>query len=305
MPSDCIALFSNTFHGIFIWFGDILACYAVVGFIAVLIINQSTKTINGILIGCAILSVLFGVTLSATGSSFGSDPELNTIMKFFSAENELRVFQQGTYFEQLLLRSVIFILAGISYLFLLPCFLGLFLMGTRLAQIGAIQSPDQHLPLLKKLIGFGLGLGLPLNSLIFFANTPESRFMLQSLIELIFGPILAIGLFACFLLLAHRISNRQIALPLVKIGRVSLSVYLLQSLLCTFYFYSWGLKRFGTHSLQELFLVVFGVWILCGCFAWAWLRKFDIGPVEWLWRSWDGKYKLPWKTPAPPPVQGN
>jgi uncharacterized protein len=43
-------------------------------------------------------------------------------------------------------------------------------------------------------------------------------------------------------------------------------------------------------------MVVLGVWVINFIFSAIWLRKFDIGPVEWLWRSAVAKKRLPWRT---------
>ena len=78
--------------------------------------------------------------------------------------------------------------------------------------------------------------------------------------------------------------RRRLA-PLATVGRMALSNYLLQSLICTMIFYSYGLALFCKvrPSLGLLFtIVIFLVQIPLS--VW-WLRRFQFGPIEWLWRS--------------------
>jgi uncharacterized protein len=72
---------------------------------------------------------------------------------------------------------------------------------------------------------------------------------------------------------------------LAAVGRMALSVYIMQSLICTWLFYGFGLGWYGQLSLAQLMLVVFSLWIFLCAFACGWLRLYRLGPLEWLWRS--------------------
>ena len=73
--------------------------------------------------------------------------------------------------------------------------------------------------------------------------------------------------------------------PLAAVGRMALTNYLLQSLIATTLFYGYGFGLFGQvgPALGLLITVaIFGVQIPLS--VW-WLRHFQFGPVEWLWRT--------------------
>jgi uncharacterized protein len=72
---------------------------------------------------------------------------------------------------------------------------------------------------------------------------------------------------------------------LAAVGRMALSNYLMQSILCTTLFYGYGLGLYGTLDRVQLLGVVVGVWLLQLWYSPLWLRHFRYGPVEWLWRS--------------------
>jgi uncharacterized protein len=75
-----------------------------------------------------------------------------------------------------------------------------------------------------------------------------------------------------------------IATALERTGRMSFTVYLGESLLCTALSCWWGLAWFGTLGDAEAAVTVFLVWLGLVLFATAWLGVFRIGPFEWLWR---------------------
>ncbi|MDU6412743.1 MAG: DUF418 domain-containing protein, partial [Yersiniaceae bacterium] len=69
---------------------------------------------------------------------------------------------------------------------------------------------------------------------------------------------------------------------LAQIGRMALSNYLLQTLICTTLFYVIGL--YDQFSRLQLLAFVPAVWLVNLLFSLLWLRYFAQGPMEWLWR---------------------
>jgi uncharacterized protein len=71
---------------------------------------------------------------------------------------------------------------------------------------------------------------------------------------------------------------------LAAVGRIALTNYLLQSLICTTLFYGYGLGLFGRLDYAWQLAVVAAVWAFQLTFSTWWLQRFKFGPVEWLWR---------------------
>jgi uncharacterized protein len=69
------------------------------------------------------------------------------------------------------------------------------------------------------------------------------------------------------------------------VGRMALTNYLLQTVICTTIFYGHGLGLFGQVERSQQILIVLGVWILQLIISPWWLRYYRFGPAEWLWRS--------------------
>ena len=66
---------------------------------------------------------------------------------------------------------------------------------------------------------------------------------------------------------------------------MALSNYLLQSLVCTTIFYSYGLGLFGSVGRAAGLVLAVVIYLAQLAFTGWWLKHFRFGPMEWLWRS--------------------
>ena len=74
------------------------------------------------------------------------------------------------------------------------------------------------------------------------------------------------------------------------VGRMALTNYLVQSIICNTIFVIFGL--FGQLQFHQLYYVVLAIWLLQLYYSPFWLSRFKYGPVEWLWRSLTYKQRL-------------
>jgi uncharacterized protein len=72
--------------------------------------------------------------------------------------------------------------------------------------------------------------------------------------------------------------------PLAAVGRMALTNYLLQTVICTTIFYGHGFGLFGRVDRAGQLAIVVGIWAFQLLASSAWLRYFTVGPVEWLTR---------------------
>lgn len=78
---------------------------------------------------------------------------------------------------------------------------------------------------------------------------------------------------------------RRTAGHLSVIGRMSLTNYLLQSVLGTLIFYNWGFGLFREVGTVYALLLGLGMVVVQYQFSRLWLRRFSHGPVEWVWKK--------------------
>jgi uncharacterized protein len=72
---------------------------------------------------------------------------------------------------------------------------------------------------------------------------------------------------------------------MARVGQMAFTNYLVQSIICTLFFYGYGLGYFGKLQRYETYYVVFAVWAFQIVFSNVWLHYFRFGPFEWAWRS--------------------
>jgi uncharacterized protein len=162
---------------------------------------------------------------------------------------------------------------------------GLMLTGMalfKLRVLGGARSPAFY----RALGACGFGGGLLLIALALWRSVATRwdlvDYMLVSQELRYWGNLLvALGWMALALLLCQR--GWRLA-PVAAVGRLALTNYLLQSLICTTIFYGHGLGLFGQVDRVGQSAIVLGVWAFQLLASSAWLRHFSVGPVEWALR---------------------
>ena len=71
---------------------------------------------------------------------------------------------------------------------------------------------------------------------------------------------------------------------LAAVGQMALTNYIMHSVICMFVFTGVGFGLFGKLQRYELLYVVFAIWIFQLIVSPIWLKYFEFGPLEWLWR---------------------
>ena len=162
---------------------------------------------------------------------------------------------------------------------------GLMLMGMALFKLGVLSvARSRAFYLLMGALGFGAGtlliaLGLWRSfamkwDLLDFALVSQQLHYWGNL-------FVALGWTALVMLLCQRGWSLR---PVAAVGRMALTNYLLQSVICTTIFYGHGLGLFGHVDRAGQLAIVVGVWAFQLLASSAWLRYFAVGPVEWLMR---------------------
>jgi uncharacterized protein len=95
----------------------------------------------------------------------------------------------------------------------------------------------------------------------------------------------ALGHAAVVMLVCQAGALRRLTACLAAVGRMALTNYLMQSVLCTTLFYGYGFGLFGKLDRTGLACVVLAVWAAQLAWSPVWLRYFRFGPAEWLWRT--------------------
>jgi uncharacterized protein len=286
-----VLLLFGLIHGFLIWSGDILAPYAVAGFVLFLLRKKTQRTVL-IWAACTYFwpNVLAGLMLLAEFMGVGIPMPPRTTPAEIA--RIVQVYSSGMYPE--ILREHVHEMAFnvFGLIFFYPRVLALFLLGMWTYRAGIIQDLANRTGLLHQCRRWGLLVGVIGNgTMVAIAEILQPDPMAPSMTGLLWGLAGAIGIPAMSLFYASSLALafqqdvwRKRLMPFGAVGRTALTNYLAQSVICTALYQSWGLGLFGQVSpLTGLLptVVIFAGQI--GISIW-WVRRYRFGPVEWLWR---------------------
>ena len=83
------------------------------------------------------------------------------------------------------------------------------------------------------------------------------------------------------------------------VGKLALTNYIMQTVVCTIFFYGYGMGYFGRLSQLQLYFFAVEVIMVQIVFSVIWMRYFNYGPAEWLLRRISFGKRLPDKFRKP------
>ena len=69
------------------------------------------------------------------------------------------------------------------------------------------------------------------------------------------------------------------------VGQMAFTNYIVQTVICSLVFFGYGLNQFAAWQYYQLYWLVAAIWVLQLVVSPLWLRAFQFGPLEWLWRT--------------------
>jgi uncharacterized protein len=82
---------------------------------------------------------------------------------------------------------------------------------------------------------------------------------------------------------------------LAAVGKMALTNYVMHSVFAMFIFTGVGFGLFGTFQRFELLYIVFAIWIFQLILSPIWLKYYQYGPLEWIWRNLSYLKKHPFR----------
>jgi uncharacterized protein len=269
-----VLLLFGVLHALLLWDGDILRLYAVLGFGLLPFRNRSTRTLvmtSGVffLISAVLLALPFeNWAVSYSGVDFVAQARAAYTSRSYAVVLAHRVRQFPD--------SVVYLFYGQG-----PSVFALFLLGLWVGRQRIFENIGAHRSLLLRVFWFGLVLGLVGN--VVFAST--HNLLLSSVAVTVGAPALSFCYAAGISLLAQLPRWHARLAPLASVGRMALSNYILQSVVCTTLFYGYGFGLYEKVGAFAGLLLTFAIYCIQIALSAWWLRRFNFGPLEWLWRS--------------------
>ena len=287
-----ILLAIGAIHAFFIWAGDILMLYALLGFTMPWFARKSKRALvrwTVILLG--VPTALYVVALAvwmmvgpgpAQASPAAAMPA--TMLRFFEA-----IGTGGL--KDAFIGNLVFLAGRWADLFAtvrFPKVLGMFVLGLWTVRTGIALSPSDHRATLVRWSVFGWSVGLPANLIAAWALEhwpylpPSIGGLLGVVMQAVGVPMLSLGYAATVALVV--VDRRRFITVFAPVGRMALTNYLMHSIICVTLSYGFGLGLWWRIGAAKAMAIAAAIILLQISLSASWLSRYRFGPIEWVWR---------------------
>ena len=282
----CFVLIAlGALHFTFLWHGDIIFIYGIFGLLLTFFFFRTDKTLR---IWTRVIFIL-SVTIVLLVGALVYISERYFPQESFQSPTETKldeILLNGTFLDAIPARLELWVY-GISTGVFLQGGLAFaaFLLGLRLARIQFLSSPidtQKNSKLMK--IGFLLGAPIQIIAAIILVQNEQSLKPSEAIYLLaLFSSFIAAPLLSMFYIgVIRRLVEEKprILSWLIPAGKMSLTIYILQSVVTSMIFGPWGFGLFQDLQTWQVLLLAFTIWALLVYFATKWLERYKQGPLE-------------------------
>jgi uncharacterized protein len=296
-------------HAYGLWVGDILVTYALCGMIVFPLRRMKPATL--LIVGAAVIAVSSAIWLFIGWSMQFWPPDVVAELRATdwlppqeAIAAELAVYQGGWWTQ--MQRRVPDAFEFQTFVFLIWGMWragGLMLAGMALYKLGVVsgqRSPRFYAAM--SATGFAIGVPIILYGVqrnVAMDWDVRYSFFLGSQWNYWGSLFVTAGWIGLVMLVAKSPVFTALTARLAAVGRMAFTNYLLHTLICTTIFYGHGVGLFGRVPRVGQVLVVLGIWAFQLVVSRVWLRDFQFGPVEWLWRSLTYNHRQPFRRVQP------
>jgi len=294
-------------HGALIWYGDILLTYALTGLLVMLARSwrPGTLFIVGGTIYLLSVALFSGMGFAMQGAPPESLEQMRAQMWAPSSEEIERMIAayQGTAVSATT-ENFTHWLAFVAYM---PMFMirtaGVMMIGMALFKTGFFsgRSPAS-VYVATAIVGAAALAAVAYQALINWRLGFEMTHIMGpgNFANTALSPFISL-LYASVLILLVKAGAKLLTEPLAAVGRMAFTNYITQSLIMTTIFYGGrGFGLWGEVDRPTLWVIVLAVWALQLIWSPLWLSRFEMGPLEWIWRrlSYPGRVRISKRTAA-------
>ncbi|MBA2500029.1 MAG: DUF418 domain-containing protein [Chitinophagaceae bacterium] len=281
-------------HAVLFYVGDILTVYAITGLFLLLFRKASDKTLLRSAVIFMVLPIIqYGVFWGAALLSNAPPPPPDpTAPRFF--DQLILQYQTGSFVDIIQNNIGGLIFGRYPDLFFTGRFfrvLAMFLLGFYVTRKMIFANISANRLFLRKVMVWGAVIGIPCNlalAMIMETNAyygMEPLGIIQPLVYAFGVPALSLFYAAGICLMYQNKSSNKVLNIFSPVGRMALTNYLMQSVICCFIFMNYGFGWFAKVGPVYLMLIGIGIYLFQVLFSHWWLGRFRFGPIEWLWRS--------------------
>ena len=277
-------------HALLIWDGDVLQVYAVNGLVLLLIRKWPDRAV------LAILVLLLAAPVARDVIKLYQQAPPRHDQAYYAKEvaNALRIYGQGTYAEQIRDRAWhLYEAYFVNFDLWFHAQMGVtMLLGFLAGRRRVFQDLPAYLPAIRSEFRWFLGAGVGcavFAATVYAMNPGESTPTPVTVVGVatyeLSRPLLSLAYMTGLILLFQVPAWQSRLAPLGWVGRMPLTNYLMQSVMATTLFYSYGFGLFGKVGPAVGFLISLAIFAVQIVYSRWWMARFQFGPLEWLWRA--------------------
>ena len=282
-----LLIFIGVLHFTFLWHGDILFVYGLFGLLLTPFFFRTDRTLkiwSRVIFSISFLLVCLIGALVYIGERYFPEESFQTPL-----ETKLdQVLIDGSFLQAVPARLELWVYGVSSGVFLQGGLaFAAFLMGVRMARSKFLSTSfdkEVNTKLMKKGLFFGLPIQILAATVLVQnenkAEPSEAIYLISLFTSFMAAPLLSIFYIA---LIRKLVSDKPNLLSWIgPAGKMSLTVYILQSVITSLIFGPWGFGLFQQLQTWMVLLLAVGIWLILVYFATTWLKRYKQGPLEWL-----------------------
>jgi uncharacterized protein len=277
-------------HGALLYYGEILAAYALLGFLLLNYAQAGPAALAASArrwwLGFALLTITSTAVFEALRMAFPLSDDPAQVPEW--ALEQFAVYTGGGFAEQIGLRLADYwSVLGSTLLLGGPQIMGLFLLGALAGRLGWLARPERNPRLWHAATWIGLA-ALPFAAAGAWLNFETMRDSPGDPAAVGYAFVNAGSLAAClyvalFVRLRQRPAMRRLIAWLVPAGRMPLTNYIAQSVAMGMLLSGWGFGLGAALGRAELALLALAIVVVQLIASRAWIARFGQGPLEALW----------------------
>jgi uncharacterized protein len=284
----CFVLMAlGALHFTFLWHGDIIFVYGLFGLLLTAFFFRTDRTLKIwtriVFIFSSTLILLVGALAFLAERLFPEESLQDPMETKLDA-----VLLDGSFIDAIPARLELWVYGVSTGVFLQGGMaFAAFLVGVRMARANFLSSPID-IKQNNKLIKTGLFLGAPIQIIAAVvllqneqsADPSEATYLIALFASFVAAPLMSMFYIGVIRKLVEE--KPQLVEWMKPAGKMSLTIYISQSMITAWIFSSWGLGLFQELQTWQVLILAFGIWLLLANLTTIWLNRFSQGPLEQL-----------------------
>jgi uncharacterized protein len=284
----CFVLMAlGALHFTFLWHGDIIFVYGLFGLLLTAFFFRTDRTLKIwtriVFIFSSTLILLVGALAFLAERLFPEESLQDPMETKLDA-----VLLDGSFIDAIPARLELWVYGVSTGVFLQGGMaFAAFLVGVRMARANFLSSPID-IKQNNKLIKTGLFLGAPIQIIAAVilvqneqsADPSEATYLIALFASSVAAPLMSMFYIGVIRKLVEE--KPQLVEWMKPAGKMSLTIYISQSVITAWIFSSWGLGLFQELQTWQVLILAFGIWLFLANLTTIWLNRFSQGPLEQL-----------------------